>query len=368
VNTVAIPDHYNEYDEADGLIRRFVEDHDPRKRLRVGPMTVTPAQLRQSADMQATRSAQRSAGSKPTDVNGRALSVWHRLCIPTAASLALIMSLVAPLSYLAASEQTHASGQPAAPAPLQEELAGKPVDARSALKELAARVAIRSDPPAPVGAYTYIRTQTWSDDTVIGNSGAARSIVARDEQLWWAADRSGRTLVTTLPAQDAGQHSTQWLRPPPTMADHSTRNFQPGELALVMDTPSDNPAILAGQLSAHDPFAHGPQATLRAIAEMCRFHLLDTRQRTAMLQVLVDTDGLQFRGKVTDRAGRTGIAISADSGGGATRDIVVLDNDTGALLSHEQLALSDGLDSPTPSAAVTAYVLYLDAKHTNYQY
>jgi hypothetical protein len=89
-----------------------------------------------------------------------------------------------------------------------------------------------------------------------------------------------------------------------------------------------------------------------------------TRVRVAATAVLRDTDGLTYHGTVTDHAGRPGIAVSAGSDNGATRDLLIVDPHTGDLLAYERTAMRDpgGLGITTPT--VLTYTLYLLHTHT----
>ena len=76
------------------------------------------------------------------------------------------------------------------------------------------------------------------------------------------------------------------------------------------------------------------------------------------------TDGIDVHGTVRDRAGRTGIALSVTSDNGVSRDLLILDRRTGALLAFEMAAMRDpgrlGITEPT----VLDYHLFLAHTHT----
>jgi len=226
--------------------------------------------------------------------------------------------------------------------------------ARPRLRTLVQRAGAQTIPTRS-GRYTQVHVQTWSLDT----TGPASDLppAAIDEQLWLADDRSGRHILTPVPATPTDHPGT------PTVIEYPPHQFQ-----LTVDNPSDNPMYLAAQMSNHDPASNGPQAMLRALADMHRQHALYPRQQAAALQVLVDTDGLTDRGTTTDRRGRTGVAITADSGdtaSGIVRDIAVFDPTTGALLSFEQVVLLSPPRSALHPPAVVSYVLFLAHDRTD---
>ncbi|BCB88348.1 hypothetical protein Psuf_056610 [Phytohabitans suffuscus] len=184
---------------------------------------------------------------------------------------------------------------------------------------------------------------------------------SRDERLWWAADRSGRAETTAL------------SKPPPvpvraapgaSAADAIITTYEPGKVPVVVDAPSAQAPLLAFQLADRHPLTEGPRGMLRAVADLYQSHHLDPAQRAAALQVLADTDGIDYRGTVVDRSGRSGVAVSVDSDGGATRDVAVFDPGAGQLLSYERVELVGAATSPSRSPALVAYVLYLDSGRT----
>ena len=125
-------------------------------------------------------------------------------------------------------------------------------------------------------------------------------------------------------------------------------------------------AALKRQVETHEPAINGPQVTPRALAAFAQFHHFDLRQRAAALLALADVEGIRWRGKTIDRAGRPGFAVSVDSKpgpGGSVRDVLVYDL-AGDLLSHEQITLLPPAGFEVPRNTVTAYTLYLEHART----
>jgi len=230
--------------------------------------------------------------------------------------------------------------------------------ARARLHQLADAANNAAD-TIPTGTYTHVRTQTWSADPT--STDGSSTVTAVEENLFWAADHSGVRTTLALPPEPAGQTTAGYVeQPPPSIGDLQRFVYGPHELTVIVDRPSNQPEILAGQMHAENP-ARTPQALVRTAADLYRFHALTPRQRAAVLQVLADTDGLVDRGQVTDRAGRPGVAISVDGSesGVQVRDILIFDPVTGALLSHEQLLLTRPTLAEALTPSVAAYVLYL---------
>jgi hypothetical protein len=237
-----------------------------------------------------------------------------------------------------------------------------PVTARDDLLDLCQRVQKLADPPS-TGRYTYTRVRIWSVDTTPTRTEVSRTRPTRtssgtdgpesvqDERLWWAEDHSGirRTIIGD------GNSSP----------DPQVEHFRRGELHIAVDRPSSDPTILIGQLEHQQPAGTGPAGRLRAVADINDYHLLDPAQRATILRVLADTEGLTYRGRVSDRNRRTGIAISADSSNGTVRDTLLFDDDSGQLLSHERVEAATGLDQPDARPVVTSYMLYVERGRTD---
>ncbi|WFE22451.1 hypothetical protein O7621_03625 [Solwaraspora sp. WMMD937] len=195
------------------------------------------------------------------------------------------------------------------------------------------------DQPATTGRYTYVQLRAWwRDDPTTGQDGGAY-----DRRLWWAADRSG-----------------QETRVDPANPDRPAEvvEYPPGALGVAVPDPAADRTVLAGQLAEEQPMHEGPQAALRAVIGLYRFHDLSPAQRAAALAVLADTE-LVTHGPVLDRAGRSGVAVSAtgEMDGRPVRDTAVIDTATGRLLSYERVALP--ADDRAAAGTVTHYLVFL---------
>ncbi|MEJ3750777.1 hypothetical protein WEI85_47090 [Actinomycetes bacterium KLBMP 9797] len=225
------------------------------------------------------------------------------------------------------------------PTPLAVAGRTRPGSAGPRLAAVATRMHDVADPLA-AGAYTFVYTRVWTRDPT-GRSAAEY----RDERLWWSADRSGRRSVTNLATASPAARVVE---------------YAPGGLDVPIEEPSPVVPVLASQLTTYRPFGDGPQAALRAVVDLYRFHALDAAQRAATLQVLADTAGLGYLGTVVDRGGRAGLAVSADSEAGAVREVAVFDPATGHLLSYERL------DRSGDAWQLAEFVVFLAARHTHH--
>jgi hypothetical protein len=88
--------------------------------------------------------------------------------------------------------------------------------------------------------------------------------------------------------------------------------------------------------------------------------------RATILRILAGVPGFVWRGEVTDRAGRTGVAVTADEGDKQhhMQAVLVFDPRTGELLAHEFLALN-WQGRLAPLARVSEYTLLLAYDRTN---
>jgi hypothetical protein len=352
-----------EEEHVDEVVRQVVLAANPVRDLPVPPPRATSAELRARAEA-------RHAGRPATR-----LRVWatrsSRWALPaavgtTVAAVAVLGAAGAGLVTAGGTgHETPAGGSPPpmvpasapadTPSPLAMSTAGNPPAARPHLAALA-KVAGRAPAAPGAGAYTYVHVQTWT----AGRSRGARPI-SRDERLWWAADRSGRAETTALSQPPSVPVPAA---PGASASDTTTTTYEPGKVSVVVDSPSAQAPLLAFQLADRHPLKEGPRGVLRAVADLYRSHHLDPAQRAAALQVLADTDGVDYRGTVVDRSGRSGVAVSVDSDGGTTRDVAIFDPGAGRLLSYERVALVGAATSPSRSPALVAYVLYLNSGRT----
>jgi hypothetical protein len=322
----------------DPLVRIAAEILDPRHTDAVPPTSITAMHLLQRADRQRRGGARRRLRLLGMAAAAVAVAVTIVAVAKLLPSNRTPAHLAAPIA--AASAPTTPTVQPT-PVPMRLPGGDAPA-ARPHLVDMVTRVKAFADHPAPL-RYTYIHTMTWTQREAGG---------VRDEQLWWAADRSGRQVVTEAGGDAAGAGT------PPG----GELNFQPGGLAVVVADPSGVPAILAAQLAAYRPLGQGPEAALRAVVDLFRFHAMDAAHRAAAIRVLADTTGLLYPGAVTDPLGRAGVAISVNSDGGATRDVAVFDPQTGQLLSYERDALQPATATPI---GVVEYLVLVSAGYAD---
>ncbi|MFI6328509.1 hypothetical protein ACIBBG_09485 [Micromonospora chersina] len=189
------------------------------------------------------------------------------------------------------------------------------------LTDLAVRVAALPE-KAPHGRYTYTCVRIWSPD-----SGTGRPIdwdSYRDHQVWWTTRGTGREVETAV---------THGRRRTPQVTWYATQEWTAG-LPLPRTDPADLREQLADLADEQPPELRDGAGAALLVVRFHRYHLLSPAQRSALLLALATTPGVTYRGEYPDRAGRVGVAVSADGREGR-RETLLFDRTTGELLSHE---------------------------------
>ncbi|MER5700722.1 CU044_5270 family protein [Micromonospora sp. NPDC002296] len=235
------------------------------------------------------------------------------------------------------------------------------------LRALAARLA---DAPydRAGGRYTYHHTKSWGAMGTGGPEGHMMSYVherrdwaARDGRRWGETD----TLGVEFPDEASREYFSRLRKSRPTPTPSPSRSSAPsGELReypprKLGKLPADR-AALARMLRTEQ------SAGLVAMAayEMFVTHVVPRRTRADILTILADKPGFVWRGRVVDRAGRPGLAVTADlippAGEYPQRAqmLLVFDPPTGELLAYEYLELA-------PRHRVLHYLLLLRTGRTD---
>ncbi len=216
---------------------------------------------------------------------------------------------------------------------------------RGILVHLAAR-ARRSPAPAGPGRYEYVHTRGWylHADADLSNHVRHSGIAAVDRQQWIAADGSGRLRVVSAGKEimPSGSYSRNGLVPGGITADAT-----------------------AAEIRQHRHIHDSAAGWANAIGDIWSEQVVPPRLQGTLLSALADQQGVTLMGETVDRAGRRGIAVSADrdSGGVRERQVLVLDQHTGRLLDQETVALTAGT-LPIRAPATISYTLYLSAGYT----
>ncbi len=194
---------------------------------------------------------------------------------------------------------------------------------------------VESLPPNGAGPYGQVAVQEWALSTRVDEQVTSK-VVPMEWVSWSGPDGAGAERVRREMMDGKTIETTRPL----------TSRWRAREL-------STDPVLLERQLAEDHPSENGPAGRLLAVADAYRDQPVDPPLRAALLRYLADTPTLEAQGKVTDRLGREGIAVSliSDYSGLPTRYVMIIDPSTGLLLGTEQelTERAGRLNVPIPS-------------------
>ncbi|WP_454129378.1 CU044_5270 family protein [Microbacterium aurum] len=183
-----------------------------------------------------------------------------------------------------------------------------------------------------------IESETWSADVTVAQSKWATHVQPREVTRTRAADLSGAIVVR------AGE--VRWGVPPAGSdiaepgAELEHYEYPAGEFPLLFP---QAPPTTADALQRYLDTALGADALMTtgdyfaAVQDLRTEWVLSGPQTAAILDILASRHDVTVLGGVSDRLGRAGIAIATETRmGGAFRDLLIFDADTGALLAGEE--------------------------------
>jgi hypothetical protein len=215
------------------------------------------------------------------------------------------------------------------------------------LVALATRAEGQPSPPG-FGPYSYIHTRGWYTATAQMTDG--RILDARVEEtereFWVAADGSGRIEETRdgRRSRVSGVYGPGGLSPGPWAAA-TAGGPTPGPLRQDGSPP--------------------PVGSIRDVRSLWLIRTVTPALQAGLLRRLATQPGLRLE-ETTDRAGRPGLAVSADDppsrSGCTSRHVLVLDPGTGMLLAAEQITLQRG-DLPAGMPDPKSYTCWIRTGH-----
>lgn len=248
-----------------------------------------------------------------------------------------------------------------------ERLGASEAAARELLR--AATVAQRQRPVvlAP-GSYAYTKSQSFDVMEIVASDDRGFSaVVPRTRETWIGADGSGRLRETTREPIFLGpgdRAAWQAAGSPPFGKGTSDRRFAAGGLHLPdLASLATDPDALHEQIREQAEETDVPTNVemLVVIGDLLRETAAPPTLRAALYRVAARIEGIELIGRVTDRAGRPGIAvgITSDYTGARERKILVFDPRTSALLAERRVLLErvPWLDADPP--VVIGDTLYL---------
>ncbi|MGW4502632.1 CU044_5270 family protein [Micromonospora sp. NPDC004336] len=232
------------------------------------------------------------------------------------------------------------------------------------LRALAARL-VDGPQDATGGRYSYHHTKSWGGAAMSSPNGHTMNFV--QERRHWAADdgrqwQDDRVLGAEFPDAASREY---WSRQPQT--PHATPSgTRPPE--GIQEIPRDSQgrplpadrAELERRLGSEKPAGELAMRTYHLYSS----YLVPKRTRADLLTILAEKPGFVWRGRVVDRAGRQGVAVTADLVPPAgeyperAQMLLVFHPSNGELLAYEYLETA-------PKRRVLHYELMLDARRTD---
>ena len=187
------------------------------------------------------------------------------------------------------------------------------------------------------GTYAYIYTQRWHADTTASHPDPNNvTVIPMRQQIWRAADGSGRQHTCRLPGVPAAKAAALITSADFSSAACTQQDYLRGGLATAIEQPSIDPDQLMVQIRFQKPES-GAAGVLRAVVAAAEGSYLDRSQRAAILTVLSRVDRLTVSERQRDPLGRDAVTVRVtpiSHAGARTTDELLLDPHTGSLLAY----------------------------------
>ncbi|MEV0427165.1 CU044_5270 family protein [Micromonospora sp. NPDC050495] len=306
-----------------------------------------------------------SAHDLINQAGGTAMAARRRPVRPTrrlvlaAGTLAVAAGAVAVLQPFdrPAPDGPRGSGSAAGPVlvPVAYQFAADPPAAGPHLRALAGRIK-DAEYDHQGGRYTYHHTKVWGDPVMSSADGRHHVAFASETKVWQAADGTGgqvnKQLEPEYPDQESRDYWRRELDRRPAAGLHANPTMIPLPPMELTPPPAD-PSRLRELLKVK----YGPGAASKEVSTLYGQYVVPRAIRAEVLRVLADLPGFRWRGQVTDRAGRAGVAVTFDDREHDAQSLLIFDPETGELLAHERLTLSP--------VRISSYQVILDAGRTD---
>jgi hypothetical protein len=235
--------------------------------------------------------------------------------------------------------------------------------ASGVLEEIAARTQ-KLTPNIPADGSQRFVQDSWSLSTRIDGIQVTSAVIPERRTTWKKPDGSEKwTVQTQKPQFQSDKQREVWEDAGSVGAipEKYSDSSGPADMSDERnhEAPTDPRAMRRWLALGYE--THGPGETFDSVAERLLDRSFSPEQRAALPRALKNVPGIDYRGKTTDRAGRTGDAFSLTSayGGLPKLQTLVFDPDDGSLLSYEEELISDAGKLNVRIPAVTLYVSYL---------
>lgn len=237
--------------------------------------------------------------------------------------------------------------------------------AATVLRQAAVATRAQPAPPRPgPGEYLYVKSESaYLTVTVSREDQAYAVLVPRVRELWVGPDGGRMRETSGEPRFLSDRDRELWIAAgQPREQEVWTEAV---EAPPALELPSNPDALyerLEAQSQGHPEGVHEEMFTLLADAlreTMLRYLTATPAQRAALYEVAARIPGVELVGRVTDPVGRNGMAVAMTSGADGLRHMLVLDPDTGELLSEEQRVLDEN-EFGYPAGTRIGYATYVD--------
>lgn len=282
----------------------------------------------------------------------------HRVLGSVAACLALAVAVTIGLTH------SGSTGPQVVATPRLLTLVSSGTTAPTSLEALAQRV--EQLPPTKSGGQT-IRYSEWSLNTAVDGQNITSAVVPQDVELRINPDGSAVLRRTTgtpqFPNARAREAYEQAGSPFSDRTTVDVIHFKAGEFLdrYYGQSLSASPPELLRELSVGHPIVeNGPGELFATVSDLYHEKHPTSAVRAAILRILADRSDVAFRGEVTDRAGRQGVAVTTTSNdsGLPTRYLLIFDPTTGDLLDSEDILTTSAGKLHVRIPAVLTYTLY----------
>lgn len=273
-----------------------------------------------------------------------------RRLVLTAGTLAAAVAAVAIVPTLGESGQdVSGTGGPAGVVLVPVAYGSDTRDAAGELRALAERI-VDAEYDNRVGPYTYHHTKRWGEPVLTSADGRHHVAFAEEVKLWRAADgttmRSGAALEPQYPDQESRDYWEAGKLPTPDASATAAPSYDVLPREELAPLPSGGP-----RLDDLLKVEFGTAAVAKAVSTVYGWYVVPREIRAEILRVVADVPGFRWRGEVTDRAGRIGVAVTFDDPEHNQQSLLIFDPETGGLLAYEQVNLSP--------VQISSYTLFL---------
>ncbi|MEV1157806.1 CU044_5270 family protein [Micromonospora chokoriensis] len=206
------------------------------------------------------------------------------------------------------------------------------------------------------GRYMYHHTKVWGDPVMTSADGRHHVAYASETKLWRATDGTGNQASIQLEPQYPDQESRDYWQRESIGRPAATGTPAPSVIPLppmeIRPLPADT-----SELRELLKVEYGPGAASKEVSTLYGQYVVPRAIRAAVLRVLADVPGFRWRGQVTDRAGRHGVAVTFDDREHDAQSLLIFDPKTGELLADERLTLSP--------VRISSYKVILDVAWTD---